>query len=97
MIGVASALSLCEQGFKVTIAEQHPELGMGASGRNGAQLSYNFADSLASPATLKLMPKILLGLDSAICMKPSIDWDFVRWSVGFFLSTAQELRQSKIL
>ena len=36
VIGVASALSLCEQGFKVTIAEQHPELGMGASGRNGA-------------------------------------------------------------
>lgn len=58
IIGATTALSLAEAGYRVDVIDKSPELGMGASGDNGAQLSYNYTDAMASPQLLKALPKI---------------------------------------
>ena len=89
VVGVSTALSLAELGFDVTVIDQNDDLAQGASGRNGAQLSYNYTDALGSPSTLKQMPKLIAGLDPAFRMRPQIDSDFVRWSMTLLRNSSQ--------
>ena len=70
-------------GYRVTILEKGKELALGASGHNGAQLSYSFTDVLASPETLRLMPKVLLGQDPAIKINSRFDPKFLAWGLNF--------------
>lgn len=49
VVGVASAWELCRLGHEVTLVDRLPGPGQGVSAANGAQLSYAFADALASP------------------------------------------------
>ena len=83
MIGATSALALAEQGFNVTLIEQGSELGQGASGSNGGQLSYNYTDAMASPQLLRTLPKLALAMDPSFRMRVPLDWDFMKWGIRF--------------
>lgn len=87
VLGASTALALAEKGFSVSVAERASALGQGASGANGAQLSYYYTDALASPETRRMLPKLLLGLNSAFRLSPRADLDFVRWGIQFLRNT----------
>ncbi|MEN8189651.1 MAG: FAD-dependent oxidoreductase [Thermodesulfobacteriota bacterium] len=83
VVGGSVALALAEQGFHVTVIDKEKKVASGASNANGAQLSYSYTDTLASPATLKTLPKLLLGLDPAFRLTKNMDPDFMKWGIRF--------------
>ncbi len=83
VVGGSVALALAEQGFHVTIIDKEKKIASGASNANGAQLSYSYTDALASPATLKTVPKLLLGLEPAFRLTKKLDPDFLKWGMQF--------------
>jgi D-amino-acid dehydrogenase len=64
IIGLSTAWTLLEAGHEVVLVERADGPATGASGRNGAQLSYAFVSPLASPGTLAALPRLLLQRDS---------------------------------
>lgn len=83
VVGMASAYALARRGVSVTVIERRDGPGLEASFANGAQLSYAYTDALASPALLRHLPAVLLGLDPAICWRPSLDRDHIAWLMRF--------------
>lgn len=83
VVGMAAALTLADRGHRVTVVDSARGPGLGTSFANGAQLSYAYTDALASPATLPQIPRMLLGLDSALRFHLRLDPDLLRWSVAF--------------
>jgi len=83
VVGGSVALALAEQGFHVTVIDKEPRIASGASNANGAQLSYSYTDALASPSTLKTIPKLLLGLEPAFRLTKRMDPDFMKWGIKF--------------
>lgn len=65
VVGMATALALYEAGHSIILIEKEEAPAKKASALNGCQLSYSFVDALASPSTLRTMPKLALGLDPA--------------------------------
>lgn len=83
VVGMATALTLAERGHRVTVVDGARGPGLGTSFANGAQLSFAYTDALASPAVLGQIPRILLGLDSALRFRLHLDPDFLRWGLAF--------------
>jgi D-amino-acid dehydrogenase len=83
VVGVATAYALASSGASVCIIDQAEEPGRGASFANGAQLSYAYADALASPALLAKLPALALGLDKLFRLKLSPDPGIYVWLAAF--------------
>jgi D-amino-acid dehydrogenase len=83
VIGVTTAAALARRGMKVTLVERSRTLASGASGRNGAQLSYCYADALGTPAFVRNLPRLLAGLDPAVRLQASLRPTFWSWAVRF--------------
>jgi D-amino-acid dehydrogenase len=83
VVGVTSAYMLAKNGCEVILIDQYAQPGRGASYANGGQLSYHYRTPIANPKVLKQLPKILLGLDPAFKIYPSLDLDFYRWGLRF--------------
>jgi D-amino-acid dehydrogenase len=83
VIGVTSAYWLRLAGHEVALIEQDVEAGRGVSSGNGGQLSYAYVEPLAGPDLWTKFPAILLGLDSAVRMRPDLRLDSIRWGLGF--------------
>ena len=83
VIGVTTAYYLAERGHTVTVVERENGVATGASGGNGAQLSYSFTDAMASPAMLAKMPGVLSGQDPAFLVRPPVKTLPVRWGLNF--------------
>lgn len=83
VVGMATALTLADRGHRVTVVDGARGPGLGTSFANGAQLSFAYTDALASPSVLGQIPRILLGLDSALRFRLHLDPDFLRWSLAF--------------
>ncbi len=83
VVGLATAYALARRGLAVTVIESRAAPGCEASFANGAQLSYAYSDALASPALLRHIPAVLLGLDQAVSFKPALDPDHVIWLLRF--------------
>ncbi|MFM2119034.1 MAG: hypothetical protein RL722_502 [Pseudomonadota bacterium] len=66
VIGLTSAWALAERGLEVTLLEAAPALGLGASGDNGAQLSYAYVAPLAQPGLWAELPGLLMGGSRAL-------------------------------
>lgn len=81
--GVATAYALARSGASVCIIDQAKQPGRGASFANGAQLSYAYADALASPALLTKLPALALGLDPLFRLKLSSDPGLYVWLAEF--------------
>jgi D-amino-acid dehydrogenase len=83
VVGVASAYALARDGLRVILVDERQGPGEGASFANGAQLSYAYADALASPALVPRMPALAMGLDPAFSLSPRFDPDFLAWTLSF--------------
>jgi D-amino-acid dehydrogenase len=83
VVGVASAYWLRLAGHEVALVEQDSEAGRGISAGNGGQLSYAYVEPLAGPDLWTKFPSILLGLDSAVRMRPDLSMESIRWGLAF--------------
>lgn len=83
VVGVTAAHYLNQAGLKVSVFDQHEAPAMGTSRANGAQLSYSYTDAFGSPGLIAKLPGILLGLDSAFKIRPSLSLSFMRWGLAF--------------
>jgi D-amino-acid dehydrogenase len=79
IVGLATAYELSHQGFEVTVIDRAAP-GAGASGGNGAQLSYSYVQPLADASIWTQLPKLLLSPDSPFKIKPQ--WDLQQWRWG---------------
>ncbi len=86
IVGCATAYQLLRDGHTVELVDAQPQAGRVSSFANGAQLSYSYVEPLASPATLRALPKLLLEKDSALRFTPRWDWRQWAWGMRFLAS-----------
>ena len=85
IVGLATAYELQRQGLQVTVVDR-AGVGAGASGGNGAQLSYSYVQPLADPSIWLQLPKLLLSPDSPLKVRPQWDVQQWRWGMEFMLA-----------
>lgn len=82
IVGLATAYSLRRAGHEVTVVDRASP-GSGASGGNGAQLSYSYVQPLADPGLWRQLPKLLLSPSSPLKLRPRLDvWQWL-WGAQF--------------
>lgn len=79
IVGLATAYELQQRGLQVTVIDQ-AQPGMGASGGNGAQLSYSYVQPLADASIWRQLPRLLLSPSSPLKLRPQ--WDTHQWHWG---------------
>jgi len=82
IVGLATAWQLERQGHQVSVVDRATP-GAGASGGNGAQLSYSYVQPLADPAIWRQLPKLLLSPTSPLKLRPQLDPLQWRWGLAF--------------
>lgn len=82
IVGLSTAWSLTEAGHTVTVLERH-HVAAGASGGNGAQLSYSYVQPLADPGLWAQLPRLLTTRNSPLKLRPAWDLAQWRWGLGF--------------
>jgi D-amino-acid dehydrogenase len=82
IVGLSTAYVLSGQGHRVTVVDR-TAVGAGASGGNGAQLSYSYVQPLADASIWAQLPKLLLSKDSPLTFKPQMDMQQWRWGLAF--------------
>jgi D-amino-acid dehydrogenase len=93
VVGCATAYLLCNQGHEVVLVDAKASPGEGASFANGGQLSYSYVEPLASPATLRALPAMLLDKDSPLRWRPTTD--MAQWTWGLQFLAACTSRQAE--
>lgn len=83
IVGLATAYALQQAGHRVTVVERAAHPAMGASGGNGAQLSYAYVQPLADPGIWKQLPKLLLEKDSPLKFRLQADPQQWAWGLQF--------------
>lgn len=86
IIGCATAYSLARLGCDVHLLDAASEAGTGTSFANGAQLSYSFVEPLASPATLRSLPGMLLSRSSPLRFELLPDPRQWSWGLRFLMA-----------
>lgn len=81
--GLAAAYTLQAQGHQITVIDQAEVPADGASGGNGAQLSYSYVQPLADPAIWGQLPKLLLAADSPLKFRLRADPRQWAWGLAF--------------
>lgn len=81
VVGLTTAWWLTEAGHEVVLIDRAAGPAAGASGANGAQLSYRYVAPMASPKMLTQLPGLLLPGENAIRM--SLDLELVGWGLRF--------------
>ena len=82
IVGLATAYELNRTGHEVTVIDRATP-GSGASGGNGAQLSYSYVQPLADPSIWAQLPKLLLSPSSPLKIRPQLDVHQWRWGLQF--------------
>ena len=77
IVGLSTAYALTQEGHRVTVIDQASPAA-GASGGNGAQLSYSYVQPMADPGIWAQLPKLMLSPDSALKIRPQ--WDPAQWA-----------------
>ncbi|EGU61347.1 D-amino-acid dehydrogenase, partial [Vibrio nigripulchritudo ATCC 27043] len=83
VVGLTSAYELLKHGYKVTLLEKEPDVALGTSHANGAQLSYSFVDAMSSPGLIKKIPSVLAGQDAALKFQWQLSMDLNIWGARF--------------
>ena len=97
IIGVTGAYARAREGGQVRLIDALPDVGLGATLGNGRQLSYSRANALASPALIKQIPRLVLGLDDAFRIRLKLDRHFVSWVMRFLgQCTASQNRRNTL-
>lgn len=96
IIGLATAWELQRAGHAVVVLDRDAP-GHGASGANGAQLSYSYVAPLAEPGIWAQLPHLLLAPDSPLKLRPRLDPLQWLWGLRFLgacnARTARETTQ----
>lgn len=92
IVGLATAYELDRQGARVVVVDGATSPGAGASGGNGAQLSYSYVQPLADGSIWGQLPKLLLSADSPLKIRPQ--WDVAQWRWGLAFMQACNARTS---
>ena len=82
IVGLATAYELNRAGHEVTVIDRAAP-GSGASGGNGAQLSYSYVQPLADPSIWAQLPKLLLSPSSPLKIRPQLDVHQWLWGLQF--------------
>ncbi|MEJ8857116.1 D-amino acid dehydrogenase [Variovorax robiniae] len=93
IVGLAAAWELSLRGHAVTVIDQAAP-GHGASGGNGAQLSYSYVQPLADPSIWAQLPKLLLSRTSPLKLRPQLDPQQWRWGLEFLGACNAETSRS---
>ena len=91
IVGLSTAYKLNRQGVQVTVVDREAS-GAGASGGNGAQLSYNYVQPLAAPSIWAQLPSLLLSKNSPLKIRPQ--WDVAQWRWGLAFMQACNAKAS---
>jgi D-amino-acid dehydrogenase len=83
IVGCATAYQLLRDGHSVELVDAQTQAGRVSSFANGAQLSYSYVEPLASPATLRALPKLLFEKESALRFELRMDWRQWVWGLRF--------------
>ena len=83
IVGLSTAYELIQRGFKVTVVDSAAQVGAGASGNNGAQLSYSYVQPLADPSIWTQLPELLLSPQSPLKWRPRFDSQQWLWLLSF--------------
>ncbi|VTU32748.1 D-amino acid dehydrogenase small subunit [Variovorax sp. RA8] len=82
IVGLATAWQLSQRGVRVSVVDRAAP-GSGASGGNGAQLSYSYVQPLADASIWKQLPKLLFSPSSPLKLRPQLDPLQWRWGLAF--------------
>lgn len=82
IVGLATAWQLQRDGHHVTVIDR-AQAGAGASGANGAQLSYAYVQPLADPSIWLQLPRLLLAADSPLKLRLQPDPQQWAWGLRF--------------
>lgn len=82
IVGLSTAWQLQRDGWQVTVIDRE-QPGAGASGGNGAQLSYSYVQPLADPSIWRQLPKLLLADDSPLKFRLQMDPHQWSWGMRF--------------
>lgn len=95
VVGCATAYELCSAGHEVVLVDAKASPGEGASFANGGQLSYSYVEPLASPATLRALPAMLLDKNSPLRWRPTADLAQWMWGLRFLVAcNSRQVEQS---
>jgi D-amino-acid dehydrogenase len=83
VVGLTTAYFLQSEGHSVSIVDREPAPGLGASGGNGAQLSYAFVAPLADGSIPSRLPALLLSRHAPLKVHPRADAAQLRWAWQF--------------
>lgn len=89
VVGAATAFALGRAGWQVTLMDAMGGAGQGASFANGAQLSYSYVEPLATPATLRSLPSLMLSAGSPFSWRPRRSVSHWAWLAQFALACRQ--------
>jgi D-amino-acid dehydrogenase len=89
IVGSATAYLLAKAGHRVTLLEARDAPGQVTSFANGAQLSYSYVEPLATPATLRKVPSMLLDPDSPLKFRLTGELAQMRWGLQFMAACRQ--------
>lgn len=92
VVGLSSAWALRQRGCEVTVIDQRSP-GAGATGGNGAQLSYAYVQPLADPSLWKQLPTLLLNKDSPLRWRPALDAAQWTWCLRFLAACRSSVSQ----
>lgn len=94
IVGCAAAYRLALDGHEVVLVDAADGPATGTSLANGAQLSYSYVEPLASPATLRGLPGMLLDGNSPLRFRLRLDARQWRWGLAFLAAcTARRSRE----
>ncbi|MDM0113593.1 D-amino acid dehydrogenase [Variovorax sp. J22R133] len=97
IVGLATAWQLQRDGHQVSVIDRSAP-GHGASGGNGAQLSYSYVQPLADPSIWKQLPKLLFSPTSPLKLRPQLDPVQWRWGLAFLAAcNARTSRETTVL
>jgi D-amino-acid dehydrogenase len=97
IIGVTGAYALARDGWRVRVIDALPDVGLGASLGNGRQLSYSHTNALASPAILRQIPRLVLGMDEAFRVRLRFDRHFLAWIMRFLAQCTADMNRRNTL
>jgi D-amino-acid dehydrogenase len=83
VVGLTTAYFLQSEGHSVSIVDRELAPGLGASGGNGAQLSYAFVAPLADGSIPSRLPSLLLSRHAPLKIHPRADATQLRWALQF--------------
>ncbi len=95
VVGVTTAYYLSKAGCRVTVLERATDVASETSFANGGQLSYGFAEALATPAFVRKIPALLAGRNFATRIR--IGTKLLPWGLRFLRQCTARRAQANTL